>query len=73
MDTAEFLEHLKSLPWYQGQVVHTERMAARQARCASPAAPLAPAVAAALQLRGVRSIFIHQATAIDHLLQARAQ
>ncbi len=52
------------------QVVHIERLAARQAAHAPPATPLAPPVAAALQLRGVRRLFTHQAAAMDHLMQA---
>lgn len=71
MDTTQFLSHLKQLPWYQGQVQHTEQMPARRARHATSLTPLAPAVAAALQLRGVRQLFLHQAAAVDHLLQAR--
>ena len=51
--------------------MHTEDLPARQARHARLAAPLAPAVAAALQLRGVRQLFLHQAEAVGHLLQAR--
>jgi ATP-dependent helicase YprA (DUF1998 family) len=69
MGTVAFLHHLRQLPWYQGQAVHEERFAARQPRYAAPAAQLAPAVAAALQLRGVRRLFLHQAAAIDRLLQ----
>lgn len=47
-----------------------EEMPARQAQPAVPAA-LAPAVAAALHLRGVRQLFTHQAAAVDHLLEGR--
>ena len=70
MGSEQFLAHLQHLPWYEGQVVHVERMAARSSQHAAPATPLARAVAAALQLRGVRRMFTHQAAAIDHLLQA---
>jgi DEAD/DEAH box helicase domain-containing protein len=69
MGTRQFLEHLRQLPWYQGQAVHVEQLASRQARHADPAATLAPAVAAALRLRGVRQLFTHQAQAVDLLLQ----
>ena len=69
MGTCQFLEHLRQLPWYQGQAVHVEQLASRQARHADPAATLAPAVAAALRLRGVRQLFTHQAQAVDLLLQ----
>jgi hypothetical protein len=69
MGTRQFMEHLRQLPWYQGQAVHVEQLASRQARHAEPAATLAPAVAAALRLRGVRQLFTHQAQAVDLLLQ----
>lgn len=53
------------------QVTHIEELPARQAQHAAPTASLAPAVAAALQLRGVAHMFTHQAAAIDELLQVR--
>ncbi len=53
------------------QVTHIEELPARQAQHAAPTASLAPAVAAALQLRGVACMFTHQAAAIDELLRVR--
>ena len=69
LGTEAFLAHLQSLPWYRGQAVHCERLPARAAAHAAPAAPLSAAVAAALRGRGIRQLFSHQAQAIDHLLQ----
>lgn len=51
------------------QVTHIEELPARQAQHGAPAASLAPAVAAALQLRRVARMFTHQAAAVDSLLE----
>lgn len=68
-----FLDHLRTLGFYRGQLVHIERMPARQARYAAPAAALCPQVHAALAARGVSPdrLYIHQAAAVDSLLARR--
>ena len=43
------------------QMVHFERMPARQAKFAEPARPLSAASRRALDARGVKSLFVHQA------------
>jgi len=43
------------------QMVHFERMPARQAKFAEPARPLSAASRRALDARGVKSLFLHQA------------
>ena len=72
MGTEAFLEHLQSLPWYCRQVVHCQRMPARRAMHAEPAAQLAPTVLGALRARGVGQLFSHQAQAVDLLLKVRS-
>ena len=47
-------------PWHL-QMVHFERMPARQAKFAEPARPLSAASRRALDARGVKSLFLHQA------------
>lgn len=70
LGTEAFLDHLRSLPWYTGQAVHCQRMPARPARHAEPAAELSPAVLGALRALGAAQLFTHQAQAVDLLLQA---
>ena len=73
MPPEAFLEHLKTLGFYRGQLVHVERMPARRARHAAPAAALCPQVRAALAARGVAPdrLYLHQAAAVDSLLARR--
>ena len=65
MNPDEFLEHLRTLPEYLDQLAHVERIPPRAARYAPLAAPLAPAVQAALEARGITRFYQHQAQAID--------
>ena len=73
LGTEAFLAHLRSLPWYCGQVAHVERRPGREPQYCAPAAALAPPVAAALAARGVGRLFSHQAEAVDLLTQASDQ
>ena len=43
------------------QAIHFERMPARAAKFAMPARPLSPPVLRALEARGVKQLFTHQA------------
>ncbi|WIA32171.1 hypothetical protein OEZ86_003020 [Tetradesmus obliquus] len=63
----QLLEHLQSLRWYQGQVVHVQRTPARLPRHLAPSLPLAPSTRAALAARGIQQLFVHQAAAVDAL------
>ncbi|MBC7236104.1 MAG: DEAD/DEAH box helicase, partial [Chloroflexi bacterium] len=65
MHPDEFLTHLRSLPDYQGQIVHVERLLGRPPTFASLERPLAPAVQAALEARGIDRFYSHQVQAID--------
>jgi ATP-dependent helicase YprA (DUF1998 family) len=67
LEAPAFLEHLKALPWYDGQVVHVEPLPAREARFAPLPPELPPALAAAVPAR----LWAHQAEAIGHLLAGR--
>jgi DEAD/DEAH box helicase domain-containing protein len=67
LEAPAFLEHLKALPWYNGQVVHVEPLPAREARFAPLPPELPPALAAAVPAR----LWAHQAKAIGHLLAGR--
>ncbi len=46
-------------------MVHEEHMVARRAKFQAPALPLSPPVVRALEARGIRNLFVHQARAID--------
>ncbi|WIA12038.1 hypothetical protein OEZ85_012117 [Tetradesmus obliquus] len=63
----QLLEHLQSLRWYQGQVVHVQHTRARLPRHLAPSLPLAPSTRAALAARGIQQLFVHQAAAVDAL------
>eukprot|EP00884_Botryococcus_braunii_P004307 jgi/Botrbrau1/13878/Bobra.0056s0110.1 len=69
MDTEEFLAHLKSLPWYKDQVVHVEELAARRAQTQQPQRALSGGIRGALEARGIYSLFVHQAQAIDYIME----
>jgi len=57
---------------YFDRAVFTERIAARGAEYATPAAPLAPTTQEKLRGRGVDALYTHQAAAIDALLAGRS-
>jgi len=65
MDTATFLKQVKTLPGYQDQVVHVERLPARRARHGKLDRAVHPAVQSALHGIGVRELLAHQAQAIN--------
>ncbi|KAK9816796.1 hypothetical protein WJX72_005198 [[Myrmecia] bisecta] len=71
MDTNQFLDHLRSLPWYCGQAVHCEQIAARKAKLGLPQYQLSPPVQQALQKRGVDKLFSHQAQAVDAIMSGQ--
>jgi len=68
-----WLEHLKGLGWYQGQITHVETVPGRDATLAETEEPLQDATRRALEAKGVsyRGLYEHQATAIDAVLQRR--
>ncbi|HUW95667.1 MAG TPA: DEAD/DEAH box helicase, partial [Anaerolineae bacterium] len=65
MHTNLFIEHLKSLPSYQGQVCHVEHISARKARYGDLARPLPRPLLRALDAAGVSDLYAHQAAAIS--------
>ena len=56
---AEFLAHLKTLGWYNGQNVHTQHIPARAATYAKTRTQLAPPVQRALEKEGVQKLYEH--------------
>ncbi len=65
MQIPEFLEHLRSLPGYRGQMVHVEHTLARAARLADLSRSPAAALQSALSAAGVDRLYDHQAQAIE--------
>jgi ATP-dependent helicase YprA (DUF1998 family) len=49
-------------------VVHVEELAPRLARTQQPQRPLSPEIRAALEARGIYSLFLHQAQALDAIM-----
>ena len=65
MDTASFLAHLRTLPWYKGQIAHLQAIPSRQAVHAPLQTPLASELEQALESRGFWPLYSHQAAAVD--------
>jgi DEAD/DEAH box helicase domain-containing protein len=69
MNPLNFLAYLKEQPYYQGQLVHVERIPARRARYSNLQQGLPEALANALKAKGTNRLFIHQAEAIEAIRQ----
>jgi DEAD/DEAH box helicase domain-containing protein len=65
VDIDRFIEHLRELPDYLGQIVHVERIPPRAARWADVAQPLPERLREVLAAQGVERFYTHQAQAID--------
>ncbi len=63
--TTQFLSHLRSLPFYEGQMCHVEHIPGREARFAAPAKPLPERLERALRRLGISDLYTHQAQALD--------
>jgi DEAD/DEAH box helicase domain-containing protein len=65
VDVTKFLKHIRSSPWYDGQIVHLEDLPERPARRADlePAPP--KRIADVLKSEGITSFYTHQAHAIE--------
>jgi DEAD/DEAH box helicase domain-containing protein len=68
MDAAAFLHWLISLPDYRQQIVHVERIPARQAVIGQPNEPLHPELQSCLESLGIAALYSHQVEALDHIL-----
>jgi len=65
MNAQAYIDKLVRLPSYRGQVAHVERVRPRQADYAAPGQPLHPALQERLDVLGVKSLYSHQAEALD--------
>lgn len=64
-DFDRFLERIRSDRHYGGQMVHVERVPAREARHADLAPPLPGPLARALAARGIERLYVHQVRAVE--------
>ena len=65
MDVSSFLAQVQGLPWFSGQIVHREDIPPRQSTYADLERPLSPRLQRALEAFGIRSLYSHQAAAIN--------
>jgi DEAD/DEAH box helicase domain-containing protein len=65
LEASEFLDYLLALPDYKDQAVHIERIAPRAACYSDLDEPLDPALQNCLNARGIRSLYTHQASAVN--------
>ncbi|MDO8567961.1 MAG: DEAD/DEAH box helicase [Dehalococcoidales bacterium] len=71
MDTAAFIQHLKSRQDYRGQIAHIEPIAAREAVYADLDKPLPEALQDCLDKNGLSRLYAHQAEAINHAREGK--
>jgi len=67
METETFLKRVGGREFFRGQVQHVEALPARQARYARVPGDLHPAVAAALEAKGIHQLYLHQAASIGEI------
>ncbi|MET0058976.1 DEAD/DEAH box helicase [Dehalococcoides mccartyi] len=65
METTEFLAYIASLPDYQKQIAHIERLPYRPAEYARTDAPLLPRIDARLRKKRILPLYTHQANAVN--------
>jgi len=65
MDTTAFLDHLRAHPLFEGQLAHVEHVPRRGADCWTLTNPLHPDLEARLQALHIRTLYRHQAQAVD--------
>ena len=72
MNIDTFVERVNSSGFYDGQIVHCEKLPPREPTHADVAGGLHPTVAAALQRVGIETLYTHQATAVDNVRAGRS-
>ena len=65
MDASSFLDYVTALPDYKGQAVHIEHIEPRRAAYGKLDRPLAGVLQDCLDARGIRSLYTHQARAVN--------
>ncbi len=72
MNSREFVEHLKGLSFYRGQIVHLEHIPSRKARYGRLRRPLPKPLQKALKEIGASRLYTHQAQAINAVRDGRS-
>jgi DEAD/DEAH box helicase domain-containing protein len=65
MDVAAFLDRIRRLPFYAGQLEHVEVLEARAGQFALPDESLPPALERLLAARGIEQLYTHQVAALE--------
>jgi DEAD/DEAH box helicase domain-containing protein len=65
MDVSRFLDDVRRLPDYDGQITHVEVLPARPGRFAEPARPLPVELRAMLEARGIERLYTHQVATLE--------
>ena len=69
MDISHFLNQIKASSHYENQIVHNEKIPAREALYAP--LTLKPQVKAALSGIGIEDLYVHQAEAIEKIREGK--
>ena len=69
MNAAGFLDYVKKARWYQDQIVHVQRIPARQVTHGELQTRLHPALQGPVERKGLWPLYSHQAEAVDSVLQ----
>ncbi|MBD3320108.1 MAG: DEAD/DEAH box helicase, partial [Chitinivibrionales bacterium] len=65
IDTEEFLQRLKRMPFFEDQIVHVHTLPEKEPGYRDLTQGIDPALASALEKRGVRRLYSHQADVVD--------
>jgi DEAD/DEAH box helicase domain-containing protein len=65
MDVAGFLDRIRQQPQYDGQLVHLERLPAREGRFADPSPALPAELARLIESRDIHRLYTHQVAALE--------
>jgi len=71
MEIARFIDHVRGLDTYNGQMVHVEHLLPREAIHQELSTPLHPALDLALQKAGLLPLYTHQADAVKAAVMGR--
>jgi DEAD/DEAH box helicase domain-containing protein len=66
-----FLEEVEHSRDYEGQIIHTEVIPAREAQYGTSKEPLEPMVEQALRAQGIENLYSHQVTAINAIREGK--
>ena len=71
MDTIQFLDCLKTRPFYRDQIAHVEHIRPRDAISGRLEQPLVPELEESLKSRHFLPLYTHQAEAVNHVRRGK--